>query len=265
MKNARVFNFKSIDDLKNNWEEYKKPLLKEGLFVLRNANLSLKEQKQVQELLGTKLNCYPNQKDKREHHYIEDHSRNTGEIKGSKDKILLEWHIEHDYYENSMVLGIWNMKTFKTNEENGNTVFANATKIFNKLKKEDQEFLKKSKIERKENILNSNFIKEHWFTNEPVVRGSFTSKNKLYEFDNRIPTEKEKKYFNDLVLKIWKEVMFNKDNWIIQKWNQGDLVVVDLQKMVHAVFGGFKSEDRVLQGMFSYEKNIDLFPVMNKT
>lgn len=280
MKKVKVFNFKSIDDLKNNWEEYKKPLLEEGVFVLRNANFSLEEQARFQEFLGTKLNCYPNEKDKKNDYYLEDHSRNSGEVKGKKDEVLLNWHIEHENYDNAMVLGIWNMTIFKTDKENGNTVFVDTSKIFNKLKLEDQNFLKKVLIERtkdtfspeaeiynndffQNNILSSDFIREHWFTKENIIRTSFTIKHELYKIENREPNEQEKERFNNLISYIWDEVKYNKDNWLVQEWEENDLLVVDLEKMAHCVFGGFKSEDRLLQGMFSHEKNTELFPIIN--
>jgi hypothetical protein len=40
-------------------------------------------------------------------------------------------------------------------------------------------------------------------------------------------------------------------------------LIVDLEKMAHTVLGGFKSEDRILRGNFSHEKNDQEFPLVD--
>lgn len=286
MRHPETINFTSIEDIKNNWKTYKDILLQNGVLVFRNANLSLKEQKQIQNFLGTSLNCYPSETDQDNLHYIETHAelkkarKQDKTFQESKEEILLNWHIEHANFDNSMVLGVWNMEVFKTAKENGNTLFVDVTKLFNKLPLEEQYFLKKCTIEHPKgmlsndsyllkdnffetNILFGSFVKEHWVTKENILRISFWVRQFLYKFEDRDPTEEEKLHFNTLFDYFWNEVKLNKDNWIIQEWQQGDLLIVDLQKMAHSVRGGFESEDRQLTGTFSHEKNVNIFPTID--
>jgi hypothetical protein len=64
-------------------------LLKEGVFVFRNANLSLEEQKKVQAFLGTSLNCWPSEEDPANMEYFETHEIIQQTITASKDEVLL--------------------------------------------------------------------------------------------------------------------------------------------------------------------------------
>lgn len=73
-------------------------------------------------------------------------------------------------------------------------------------------------------------------------------------------TEEDKDRFIELFNYFWKEVKDNKENWVVQEWEEGDLLIVDLQKMAHTVLGGFDSKDRKLRGTFSYEYNNRIVP-----
>jgi hypothetical protein len=87
-------------------------LLQDAILVFKNAHVSLQEQKQLQEFIGTMLNCYPNEADKDNLHYIETHSglkearKSDITFKESPTEILLNWHIEHANFDNAMVLGV---------------------------------------------------------------------------------------------------------------------------------------------------------------
>lgn len=283
MNYTNTIDFISIEDIKNNWETYKTRLLQDAILVFKNAHVSLLEQKQLQEFMGTMLNCYPNEADKDNLHYVENHSglkearKADINFKESPTEVLLNWHIEHANFDNAMVLGVWNMSIFKTAKENGNTLFVDVTKLFNKLPLDKQNFLNKCTVEHPKGMLSNDsfllkdsffdnhvlsgaFIKKHWFTDESIVRISFWVRQFLYKFEDRDPTPSEILLFDELFDYFWDEVKNNSDNWVVQEWQEGDLLVVDLQKMAHCVRGGFESEDRQLTGTFSHEKNIYLFP-----
>jgi hypothetical protein len=110
--------------------------------VFRHAFLTFEEQKQVQAFVGTALQCFPNQNEMAETDYIETHEIIQQTIQANKDEVLLDWHIEHAVFDNSIVLGFWNMSTFKVGKGNGNTVFVDLTNLYNNLSREDQDFLK---------------------------------------------------------------------------------------------------------------------------
>lgn len=52
------------------------------------------------------MNCFPNEEDKADLDYVETHEIVQRTIKANKDEVLLNWHIEHAEFDNSMVLGI---------------------------------------------------------------------------------------------------------------------------------------------------------------
>lgn len=73
----------------------------------------MQEQKQLQEFIGTMLNCYPNEADTDNYsHYIETHSglkearKADINFKESSTEVLLNWHIEHANFDNALVLGV---------------------------------------------------------------------------------------------------------------------------------------------------------------
>lgn len=136
------------------------------------------------------MNCWPNEKERADMDYVETHEIIQQTITATKDEVLLNWHIEHAEFDNSMVLGIWTMEIFQAEQGHGNTVFVNATDIYNRLPKEDQDFLadclaifpsgmignnlewaKEDFI--KNDLLIGPFIRKHWLTEEPIVRISF--------------------------------------------------------------------------------------------
>lgn len=277
MKKTTTLDFISIEDIKVNWDKYKDILLKEGVFVFRNANISLEEQKSIQAFIGTSLHCWPSEEDFDHMEYVETHEIIQQTIKANKDEVLLNWHIEHAEFDNPMVLGVWNMEIFTTQPGHGNTVFVNTTDLYNKLPREDRDFLKStiavfpstmigtnlewSKEELiKNDLLTGPFIREHWVTKEPIVRISFWVDQWLSHMNNRETTEEDRVNFKRLFDYFWKEVKENQENWVVQEWQQGDLLIVDLEKMAHTVLGGFDPKDRKLQGTFSYEYNNRLVP-----
>jgi hypothetical protein len=81
-------------------------LLQEGLFVFRKANLSLEEQKKLQNFIGTSLGCWPNEEETANMEYVETHEIIQKTITADKDEVLLNWHIEHAEFDNPMILGI---------------------------------------------------------------------------------------------------------------------------------------------------------------
>lgn len=274
MKKVKVIEYPGLENLKSHLEEYKKYFIEENIIVLRNANLSIQDQEKVQQLFGSVLNCYPNKEGDKPDPYIEDHSSSIKKRDVSEKNILLHWHIEHPYYTNSMVAGFWNMEIFNVKGEGGKTVFVNSSELYKSLKIEDQEFLKKCVItfnkyhmsnyaleKLKSNVLeeiNTPIISKHWLTSEPILKMSFISGEKsvkLYSFDGKTPTKQQTDKAQQLIEYLIAQVSTNLDIRIEHTWQQGDLLIPDLNLLIHAVTGGFKPEERKFTGMWSYEKN----------
>jgi hypothetical protein len=98
-----------------------------------------------------------------------------------------------------------------------------------------------------------------------VLRLSFWEHNSLYQFNNQEPTEEQVIYYNNLIKKIHTTVKEDKEIRKVQQWSQGDLLIVDLEKMAHAVCGGFEPENRKFIGMWSTKYNKDLYPNLDYT
>ena len=274
MKKVRVIEYPGLENLKSHLEEYKKYFIEENIIVLRNANLSIQDQEKVQQLFGSVLNCYPNKEGDKPDPYVEDHSATIKRKAADEKNILLHWHIEHPYYTNSMVAGFWNMEIFNVKGEGGKTVFVNSSELYKSLKIEDQEFLKKCVItfnkyhmsnyaleKLKSNVLeeiNTPIISKHWLTSEPILKMSFISGEKsvkLYSFDGKTPTKEQKHKAQELIEYLIAQVSTNLDIRIEHTWQQGDLLIPDLNLLIHAVTGGFKPEERKFTGMWSYVEN----------
>jgi len=280
MKIVKTILYPGFENLKNNLELYKQEFLTENIVVFRNANLTYEEQEKVQKLFGTVLDCYPNKEADIVDPYVEDHSRITKNKVATENEILLQWHIEHPYYDNPIVAGFWNMSTFNIKNEGGKTLFVNSSNLFKMLSSEDQDFLRKCEIIYNKNHMPLNLIEElkekkveevispviskHWLTQEPILRMFFFSVP-LCRFENRNPTIQEKNKFTKIMQYIIDQVYNNSEIRMQHTWEKGDLVIPDLHLLIHAVTGGFESEDRKFTGMWSYKKDCWLNPRINVT
>jgi alpha-ketoglutarate-dependent taurine dioxygenase len=265
MKPIKIIEFKSLDDIKNNVEEYANALISNSVICFRNANLSTEEQSLVREILGDYFSWYPNSNSKEisqsdiSEKYEENHERlKTIEDKLENDKVVLGWHIEHVDHNNPIIASFWNMYKFSANPESGKTLFVNTMDIYNELPEISKEFLLKS--EYTSNKYDKPFTKpaiaKHWWTSDPVIRIDIThfgsEKDFLSKFDNRIPTEDEIDTFTEIRNYFINRIIQNNEDLVYaHKWQEGDLVVSDLFVLAHSVTGGFKSEDRAFTGLWA--------------
>jgi hypothetical protein len=73
-----------------NIELYTKEFIQEGILLFKNVYLSLEEQRKIQYLFGTRLNCFPNERNPFTDSYIEDHASNPKTITSSPESIILD-------------------------------------------------------------------------------------------------------------------------------------------------------------------------------
>jgi alpha-ketoglutarate-dependent taurine dioxygenase len=168
------------------------------------------------------------------------------------------WHIEHPYYISPIVFSTWNMYKFNTDPENGKTYFVDTEKIFNTLSDDDKNFLSSCVIEANisegQNISKiCNVVSNHWFTNNKVIR--FIQPENLLKVNGQTPTKNEITRYENIMQYVKNEIYNNTDIRIVHRWNQGDLVILDIYKMCHAVTGGFSSADREFTGLWGYFNN----------
>ena len=261
--------FPGIDEIKNNFNYYKNKFIDESFLVFRNANLSNEEHLVFHKTLGDLFGWHTNVSENKISSYTEHHSSN--ELMGSvgKDEIMLEWHIEHIYYENPIVAATWNMSLFKTDSENGKTYFVDIEKVYNKMSHDYKSFLSKCIINAEfidngighPGLFKNNFnaIAKHWITNNPIIRVRILREGEtninLVSFDNSIPNQDQINKFNEICSWISSEVYNNEDIRVVHKWNEGDIFVPDMFKLAHAVTGGFDPKDRQFTGIWGFKDN----------
>lgn len=263
MINTQPVEFPGIQEVLDNSDFYKQKFLDDSIIVFRNANLTHEEQSSFHAELGELFNYHiikvgDNQTD----NYVENHSeRELIETAGAND-ILLPWHIEHLYYQNPIVISTWNMVNFSTDTENGKTYFIDSEQAYNAMPEIWRSFLNLCKINNPNPETNQNIddfcpIVNHWISGNPSIRlaprNNQGSGSTLKSVDNREATQTEKDLFEEIFMWFGDYVYNNEENRIVHKWQQGDLLIVDIFKMAHAVTGGFSPVNREFIGMWGYQ------------
>lgn len=263
MNYTQAIEFPGIQEVLNNVNLYKQKFLDDSIIVFRNANLTYDDQSFFHAELGKLFNYNIIKKEENKtDNYIENHSaRELIETAGSND-ILLPWHIEHLYYRNPIVISTWNMTKFTTDTENGKTYFIDSEQAYNEMPEDWKNFLNTCKInnpnpETYQAIDDFSPIVNHWISGNPLLRlaprENKNSGSTLKSVDNREATEAEKALFEEIFIWFGNYVYNNEENRIVHKWQQGDLLIVDIFKMPHAVAGGFDPADREFIGMWGYK------------
>jgi alpha-ketoglutarate-dependent taurine dioxygenase len=253
----------SLEEAKLELDVICETFVKDGIVVLRGINLNDSDQLKLTRLIGDKLSWVPNNSSSFTQRYQENHASNEDKTKISGDEIALLWHMEHVEYDSNfpIIAGIWNMYLFKTDKNNGKTYFFDSAKAYSRMPKEWKNFLetcvsKWSKVDGSGPYF-TKCVQPHWITGEPVLRIDVTDNTNstaglLHTVYDRAPTPEE----DDLYLQIRnyfiEDIKNNESDRIVHLWEQGDIVIPDLFKMVHAVTGGFESKDREFIGYWAY-------------
>lgn len=291
MKTIPAIPFPGIEEFVKNIDLYKDEFIKENILLFRGANLTEEEQVGVQKIINQSFGSFPSTHTQMRNttDYTEDHR----DIKNKIDDIILSWHIEHPYFDNPIVLGLWNMILFDPSNEGGHTLFVSCTDAYKMLSLEEQDFLnlcyhkeqtypplQDMIVSLKENNIDFCFkiVQKHWLTNEPVLRMRFPIAKEadmspaledinkfsmLYSVERRVPTLEEKMQYHKICQKIVRFLHSEEDYVKIQKWQQGDLLLVDIHSLIHAVTGGFTSEKRKFLGLWSYQHDLLTQPKIN--
>ena len=262
MINLIPIDYPGTKEVIKNIDLYKEKFLNDSVIVFRNANLSLDEQREFHLLLGEHFNWNTAHKG----YYEENHKNNPAVGVVGCDEIMLNWHVEHFSYSNPIIAGTWNMFNFSCSSECGKTYFVDTSLVYQMLKKDMQEFLNSCILDNGgiDNV--SQFSKshlyspvvEHWYTKNPVIRLPLHDRYvKVDSVNKEIPTDKDHEQFETIRKEIINIIRNNEEIRIVQKWKQGDLVLMDAFKLAHAVTGGFNSEDRTFFGIWGHRDSID--------
>jgi alpha-ketoglutarate-dependent taurine dioxygenase len=254
--------FPGLEELKNNFDFYKNKLIEDSVVAFRNANISLEDQKELHKTLGDLFGW-----ETREggwNYYQENHSHNPSINTAQKDEILLGWHMEHVYYNTPIIASTWNMSTFNVDSSVGKTYFFDTQKIYSSLDEDSQNFLSKCRLNSSNFNLEQPFIpydlvQDHWLTKEKVIRlpiggDIFENLEILDSFDGEKPSLENNNKFKTLASSISRRITDDESSRLVHEWKQGDLLLVDIFRLAHAVTGGFEPKDREFTGIWGWKK-----------
>lgn len=237
------------------------------VLAFRGANLNKEDQLIFSIVLGDYFNSvvksgyiFPNSDEKQEYRYTENHATNGFKLEQGPNDIGLGWHIEHPYFNEPIIFATWNNLIFKCSPESGKTYFYDSCYLYETLTQGQRDFLEKCIFLNKDRFGNDTYtkiVRPHWISGKPTIRADFKTHIRveninLSSFDGRTPTEAENKEYASILNLLNERVHTDEDNRIVHKWNEGDLVVPDMFKLYHAVTGGFRPEDRLFTGLWSY-------------
>lgn len=197
--------------------------------------------------------------------FVGGHSDNPNNDTIDKSSYVLDWHIEQVFYIDPFLAGFWNM--FHVGFEDpdaGNTLFVDSNEIYNSLSEDEKDFLSKCVFIWDKPVgpktgygpFYNKAIDVSPVDGKPIIRvetdGGCIISPSLYRFDGEEPSEEQSAQFNKLVSKKIKGKLQD-DHSIryVQKWQEGDLIIVDLFRMYHAVTGGFGYGEREFYGLFT--------------
>lgn len=276
MKQIIIIDSPNFNDFVNNIDYYSNQFVLNGVIAYRNANFSKEQQYKIMQKIGDNLNWYP--KTGYDNYieityYQENHKRKYRDDSSrlDKEKILLDFHMEHPYYTNPIVAATWNMHLFSGSSKNGRTAFVDTSRLYESMPEKWQIFLlncveiikKNTKISHNAYELKTHKIQcvqSHWFNNNLTIRMNLDPQENFCEIefiDGKRVTEKDLFLFQKIKNFIFNEILKNNDIRLYHEWQQGDLVVVDLFKMAHAVYGGFLPEEREFFGYWAYKNKVE--------
>ena len=272
-KEIETIEIDSFDSLTSNFANYLDTFKKNAIVVFRGYRFSRDEQLLVTRIFGDEMNWYPNSSSDPGLYwsYEEDHSQTMdryGKYSIKKDELFLPWHLEHMGHINPAIGATWNMEKFTCDKELGNTLFINISDLYDLFNEEETSFLKKCKVaarygwaaDEKENQKEAalhDAVEMYAPSGRYSLRLNAIFKYDretfyLHSFDGREPSADEDSLFMELALRFTENLQNNEELQQVHKWQENDLIVVDLFLMAHAVFGGFKSSDRFFHGYWAH-------------
>jgi alpha-ketoglutarate-dependent taurine dioxygenase len=236
-------------------EAYKK----HGILVIKGHSFSEEEHKRLAKLFGDNLDWHINNSTEdsdMDRFFIHGgHSDSLEkEYNNKADDYVLDWHIEQVFYKCPPLAGIWCMKEITSPPGSGNTLFADSNEIYESLSDEDKKFLSGAIVSWDKPANNhvgpfyTKAVDAHPVTSIPIIRvetdqGCYVMPA-LHSLDNNPATTDEVKRFEELMTSIKTRLRADYDLRYVQQWESGDMVIVDLFRMYHAVLGGFKYNER---------------------
>lgn len=263
-KRLQVVEISSIDDAISKIADVVEKFNSDGVLVLRGAELSLDDQilfvKCLGDIYSWNFSTDAPQSTIDTSIYPGGHSDNMEkDYNQTKEEYVLDWHIEQVYYVHPILAGIWNMTTFTGPEGSGDTRFVDSIEAYGLYSEEDRDFLARSVVvwdkpaPHGKGPFYTKVVDTHPISGLPLLRvetdqGSYAMP-KLHSYDGNPATQDQIAKLDELLAALKENLNNNKSIRYSQHWQQGDLLVVDLFRMYHAVMGGFSAGQRKFTGI----------------
>jgi len=234
-------------------EEIKQILFDDGVVVIRGNSFSEMQQVELMNELGGHFDWEVTKEFGGINRYEEDLSyaikllADDG-ISASQNGILLAWHLEHVYRDFPPAAAIWNMVKFQAPKGHGSCGFYDSQKLVSLMPDKWVNFLESAEIlSHTDEIINPRkALSVSKTTGEKTIRIRTESDDQtdlLHSVDGRTPSEEEIKLFRQIHVWIVFNVWGDTKNRIIHTWEEGDLLVLDLNRISYCFMGGIKPGD----------------------
>jgi alpha-ketoglutarate-dependent taurine dioxygenase len=263
-KTIPIVHVADIDDALASIQQVADKFTSDGVVVLRGSDFSLDDQinfvKNLGDIFSWNFSSDAPQSTIDTSIYPGGHSDNTEkDYTQTSEEYVLDWHIEQVYYLYPILAGIWNMTTFTAPAGTGDTRFVDSVELYNLYTDEDKEFLAKSIVvwdkpaPHGSGPFYTKVVDLHPISGKPLLRvetdqGCY-SMPKLYSYNGELASEDQIARLDNLLGKLKDNLNNDLSIRYSQHWQQGDLLVVDLFRMYHAVMGGFDAGQRKFTGI----------------
>lgn len=261
-----ILDDNSYSDIISNIDKYTDLFLQRGVLVFKKLNLNANEQESITKAFGKKLDWgHISLFDEEDHSF----TINTfGKQSYSNNDILIPWHLENSHKNDRQIASSWNMITLTCDKNSGTTGFVHSSDILSNMNDDWVKFLRRAKVtnslEDSYNLIDNvpqkpkievrSCLVKHRNTEVEIINLSPRyHQDVLYSVDELRPSQSDIDTFQQI--KKWIDLTVqsyenNPNYWLT--WDLGDLVVIDLTTIFHAVKGGFSIGERKFRRYWAY-------------
>lgn len=271
----------TFDSFMGNMSYYVEKFLSDGVLFLKNFNPTRQQEWDIMVEFGNRINWFPNSttgivptgpyecKELEDHRYtFEAHTDTVND----KDHYFIHWHLDGVDRDKPQMGSLWHMRQFDCAPDSGQTGFVNMGYFYENLSEDYKNFLLSCGVKRHYRLDVTGFdynltdqqikdsspmalIVDHHFTDKKILRMDFyINESSLHSFNGRPATEEEKLKYTyihaDIINQFCNDSSISK--WI--EWEKGDVIIIDLFVMAHAVKGGFKLGERKFSRIWAYKE-----------
>jgi len=254
--NSVIIN-SSLKNIESNVDDYIKLFLENGLLIFPKINLNDTEQSDFMSLFGQNLNWgYIDQP------YSEDHLVTFEMIKDqerSVDDLFIHWHLEHVERARPQVAASWRMDKFTCSNEFGATGFIDSSALYYRLNDEWKTFLDNCFVKDIDSLnIERPCVISHFNNDTKILRiHPYPNGEVLCRVGLSEPSSLDIKLYKEINEWIFAEIVEKQQNVFWWNWSEGDFILIDLSRIVHAVKGGFLPGERSFTRHWAYRDKID--------